>query len=118
MSWYQVSLRISGLLPMQKCVLDRLRPAGQQDPYGVEAKTLLRTAYGMIDADMARQTWATGEAFTMADCAAAPALFYANMCVPFEAWNNVAGYFARLSARQSYVRVLKEAEPYFAMIPK
>ena len=106
-------------LPMQKCVLDRLRPAGQQDPHGVEeAKTLLRTAYGMIEADMARQTWAAGEAFTMADCAAAPALFYANMCVPFAEWTNIAAYFARLSARPSYARVLKEAEPYFAMIPK
>ena len=87
--------------------------------HGVEeAKTLLRTAYGMIEADMARQTWAAGEAFTMADCAAAPALFYANMCVPFAEWTNIAAYFARLSARPSYARVLKEAEPYFAMIPK
>ena len=106
-------------LPMQKVVLDRMRAEGQKDPCGVaEAKTLLRTAYGMIDADMARKTWAAGDDFTMADCAAAPALFYANMCEPFTKWKNVAAYFERLSARPSYARVFKEAEPYFSMIPK
>jgi glutathione S-transferase len=106
-------------LPMQKCMLDRMRPEGKHDPLGVEeARTLLRIAYGMIDAEMARKTWAAGGDFTMADCAAAPALFYANMCVPFAEWRNVAAYFERLRARPSYARVLKEAEPYFAMIPK
>jgi glutathione S-transferase len=79
---------------------------------------MLRMAYGMIEAQMARQTWAAGDDFTMADCAAAPALFYANMCVPFTDWKNVAGYFGRLRERPSYARVLKEGEPYFALIPK
>lgn len=60
--------------PMQKVVTDRLRPAGQNDPYGVDqAKAQLHTAYGMIDGEMATKTWAMGDAFTMADCAAAPA---------------------------------------------
>ena len=71
-------------VPMQKVVTDKLRPAGKNDPYGVEeAKKLLQTAVGMIDQDMATKTWAMGDAFTMADCAAAPALFYANMVMPF-----------------------------------
>ena len=43
----------------------------------------LQTAYGMIDRDMAEKTWAMGDAFTMADCAAAPPLFYANKVLPF-----------------------------------
>jgi len=107
-------------VPMQKVVTDRLRPAGKNDPYGVEeAKTLLRTSFGMIEEDMAKNRWAMGDAFTMADCAAAPALFYANMAVPFrDTHKNVAAYLDRLMQRPSFARVLKEAEPYFAMIPK
>ena len=106
--------------PMQKIVGDRLRPEGSKDPHGVEeAKTRLRTAYGLIDQQMAMQTWAMGEAFGLADCAAAPALFYANEVMPFgEGCGNLAAYFARLKARPSYARVLREAEPYFAMFPR
>ena len=107
-------------LPMQKVVGDKLRPAGKNDPYGVElAKAQLQTAYGMIDQEMATKTWAMGDAFTMADCAAAPALFYANLVVPFgDAHKNVAAYFDRLMKRPSFARVVTEAKPYFAMFPK
>jgi glutathione S-transferase len=107
-------------VPMQKVVTDRLRPAGKNDPYGVEeAKSLLSTSFGMIEEDMAKNRWAMGDAFTMADCAAAPALFYANMAVPFrDTHKNVAAYLDRLMERPSFARVLKEAQPYFAMIPK
>jgi glutathione S-transferase len=106
--------------PMQRIVGDRLRPQGMKDPYGVEeAKARLRTSYGMIDQEMATGTWAMGEAFSLADCAAAPALFYANEVMPFgDTHQNVAAYFGRLKARPSYARVLKEAEPYFAMFPR
>jgi glutathione S-transferase len=106
--------------PMQKIVGDRLRPEGRKDPHGVEeAKTRLQTAYGLIDQQMAMQTWAMGEAFGLADCAAAPALFYANEVMPFgNGCGNLAAYFGRLKARPSYARVLEEAEPYFAMFPR
>lgn len=106
--------------PMQKIVGDRMRPEGRKDPQGVEeAKARLRTAYGMIERQMATHTWAMGEPFGLADCAAAPALFYANEVLPFdEAYRNLAAYFDRLKARPSYARVLKEAEPYFAMFPR
>src|SRR5258706_7901192 len=71
-------------MPMQKLVGDRRRPATAKDPYGVkEEKARLRTALGMIEQDMAAKTWAMGEHFSMADCAAAPALFYANLVMPF-----------------------------------
>ena len=84
-----------------------------------EAKALLKTSLDMIEADIPGKTWAMGEAFTMADCAAAPALFYANIVMPFaETHKNAAAYLARLKARPSYARVLKEAEPYLAMMPK
>ncbi len=106
--------------PMQKIVGDRLRPQAKKDPHGVEeAKVRLRTGYGMIDREMETQTWAIGEAFSLADCAAAPALFYANEVMPFgDSQKNVAAYFDRLKTRPSYARVLKEAEPYFAMFPR
>jgi glutathione S-transferase len=107
-------------VPMQKVVTDRLRPAGKNDPYGVEqAKTLLRTGYRMIDEDMAIRTWAMGDAFGMADCAAAPALFYANRVMPFgDTYKNAARYLGRLMERPSFARAIEEAKPYFAMIPQ
>ncbi len=107
-------------VPMQKVVVDRLRPEGRNDPFGVEeAKGVLKTAYDMIDKDMEGKSWVMGEDFTMADCAAAGALFYANSQVPMPATHkNAAAYLDRLLARPSYARVMKEAEPYFKMIPK
>jgi glutathione S-transferase len=106
--------------PMQKIVGDRLRPQAKKDPHGVEeARVRLRTSYSMIDREMETQTWAIGEVFSLADCAAAPALFYANEVMPFgDSHKNVAAYFGRLKTRPSYARVLKEAEPYFAMFPR
>jgi glutathione S-transferase len=105
---------------MQKVVGDRLRPAGSKDPFGVEqAKARIATAYGMIDREMATKKWAMGDLFTMADCAAAPALFYANLAVPFgDAHKNVAAYFGRLMERPSFARAVNEAKPYFHMFPK
>jgi glutathione S-transferase len=73
----------------------------------------------MVDQDMASNRWAVGDAFTMADCAAAPALFYANVVMPFqETHRHAAAYLQRLLERPSFARVIKEAQPYFAMMPK
>jgi glutathione S-transferase len=106
-------------VPMQKIIGDRLRPAGKNDPHGVEeAKALLRTACDMLDQDMGTKTWAMGNEFGMADCAAAPPLFYTHMVMPLDdTHKNVARYLDRLMERPSYARVLKEAQPYFAMFP-
>jgi len=107
-------------LPMQKIVGDRLRPADSKDPHGVaEACMTMTTALGMIDQAMAAKTWATGETFTMADCSAAPALFYADKVMPFgETHPHAAAYLERLTERPSYARALKEAEPYFKFFPQ
>ena len=107
-------------LPMQKIMGDRLRPADRRDPHGVEeARAQLRTSYGMIEQQMSSGGWAAGDTFTMADCAAAPALFYGSMVVPFGAEHgNLAAYFERLKARPSFARVMEEAKPYFNMVPK
>jgi glutathione S-transferase len=107
-------------LPMQKIVGDRLRPEGRTDPHGVDDATRrVRVALGMVDNDMASRTWAAGDDFTMADCAAAPALFYIDKTIPLAAeFPSAARYLERLKARPSYARTLKEAEPYFHLFPK
>jgi glutathione S-transferase len=105
--------------PMQKIVGDRLRPAGQTDPFGVEqAKGQLKQAYDVIEQAMASGGWVMGEDFTLADCAAAPALLYANTVAPFPpAHRNLPAYLDRLMARPSFARVLEEAQPYFSLFP-
>jgi glutathione S-transferase len=107
-------------VPMQKIVGDRLRPAGKNDPHGVTlARAQLETACGMIDRDMATKRWAMGDAFSMADCAAAPALYYANLVMPLgAAYKNAAAYLDRLMQRPSFARAVKEAEPYRKLFPR
>lgn len=105
--------------PMQKIVGDRLRPEGKTDPFGVEqARAQLRGSYAIIERDMQSRTWAVGDAFTMADCAAAPALFYANKVEPFgDKYPAVRRYHDRLLGRPSVARVIEEAQPYFKLFP-
>jgi glutathione S-transferase len=105
--------------PMSKIVTDRLRPTGKGDEVGVEeAKATLEKAYGLLDRHMVGRLFAAGERFSLADCAAAPALFYADIVVPFaDRYAKVAAYFERLLARASVARTLVEARPYFALFP-
>ena len=106
--------------PMQALTSDRLRPEDARDPYGVEqARAQLRKAYDLVEQRMAGRPWAAGEAFSLADCAAAPALFYADWREPFGPGRpHTAAYLQRLKQRPSYARVLAEAEPYFHMVPR
>ncbi|NRP85886.1 Stringent starvation protein A [Ensifer adhaerens] len=105
--------------PMQKIVADIRRPDDARDPQSVaEAQALLRTAYGMIEQQLGEKTWITGDSLTMADCAAAPALFYSETLVPFdETQSRLKGYYQRLLDRPSFARVLEEAMPYFHFYP-
>lgn len=111
-------------LPMQEIVGDRLRPADKKDPLGVEqARSRLLGVYDMIERDMMERDMsgdacAVGGDFSLADCAAAPALFYANKVVPFGDHKHTAAYLDRLMQRPSFARVLKEAKPYFRFFPK
>ncbi len=107
-------------VPMQKIVGDRIRPEGERDPFGVEqARAALKTALDIADKDLAGKTWVMGDQFTMADCAAAPALFYANLVLPYTSTHKtVAAYFERLMQRPSYARTLKEAEPFMQYFPR
>lgn len=107
------------MTPMQAVVADRIRPADAKDPFGVaQARAQLAMAYDLLEAELAGRTWAAGEAFGLADCAAAPALFYADKVAPLTAAHPIVrAYLDRLLTRTSFLRVLKEAEPYFAMFP-
>jgi glutathione S-transferase len=107
-------------LPMQKIVGDRLRPAGERDRLGVEqARAQLESAYALTDEQLRAGPWASGPEFSLADCAAMPALFYANKVVPFEGrWKNLEAYLERLRGRASVARVLEEARPYFGLFPE
>jgi glutathione S-transferase len=102
-----------------KILFDGFRPQGMNDAFGVQqARNRLDLMYAMFDQQMANRKWAVGETFSMADCAASPALFYARMLHPFEAYPNVTAYFNRLMERPTYQRVVKEAEPFLAMLAR
>jgi glutathione S-transferase len=105
---------------MQKIVGDRLRAEGQHDPFGVDdAERLLSTALDLVDDAMKSKQFAAGEEFSMADCAAAPALWYANELQPLaDKHPNAHAYLERLMARPSFARVLREAEPYLHLFPR
>jgi glutathione S-transferase len=106
-------------VPMQKIVADRIRPEGGKDPHGVaEAHAALDTAYGVIGQQISATRWAVGETFTMADCAAAPALFYATIVHPVDAQQRaLQAYLDRLLERPSVQRTIGEARPFFSMFP-
>jgi glutathione S-transferase len=108
------------MLPMQTIVFDRIRPGDAKDPHGVaQARAKLDMAYRMIDERLATRTWAVGEDFSVADCAAAPALFYAEWVHPFsEKHPALAAYYARLEARPSFARVIEEARPHRSLFPQ
>jgi glutathione S-transferase len=101
--------------PMQQIVSGRLK-ADQANPTNEHAA--LKTAYEMINRQMASRTWVSDKHFSMADCAAAPALFYASTLQPFpEDCVHLRDYFERLVTRPSVRRVLEEAKPYFSLYP-
>ena len=107
-------------VPVGKIVTDRLRPTGKSDALGVEAaRAQMQTALGIIEREVATNEWATGATFSMADCAAAPALFYADLLMPLTPnYKATAAYLDRLRLRPSFARAIKEAEPYLAFFPK
>lgn len=107
------------MTPMQKIVLDHLRPAGERDPYGVaQAREQLDQAYRWLDGAMAEHRWACGDDFTLADCAAAPSLFYADWVHEIDsAFGHARAYRTRLLARPSVARAVDEARPYRKLFP-
>lgn len=107
------------MTPMQKVVFDALRTPETRDPHGVaQAKAQLDTSYRWLDGAMTAREWAAGDAFSLADCAAAPSLFYADWVHPIgEAFRHVLAYRRRLLARPSFARAVDEARPYRQFFP-
>jgi glutathione S-transferase len=105
--------------PQQKVVFDRMLPETVRDAHGVAvARAMLDTAYGWLDNVMTHRQWAAGDTFSMADCAAAPFLFYADWTHPIDAaFANVRAYRSRLLARPSFARAVDEARPYRSYFP-
>jgi glutathione S-transferase len=105
--------------PLQKAVTDTFRPEGSSDPHGVEeARALLRRAWDTLEESLAAGSqWAAGDSFSLADCGAGPALFYANIIQPFAGRHHVEAYYARLLGRPSFARAVEEARPYRAFFP-
>ncbi len=107
------------MTPMQKVVLNQLRPEPDRDSYGVtEARGFLDRIYAWLDERLAGRAWVAGEAFTLADCAAAPSLFYADWAHEIPPTHaKLRAYRARLLARPSVVRAVDEARPYRSYFP-
>ena len=107
------------MTPMQKIVVDRLRPEADRDPFGVaEARSVLDKTYRWLDQRMESRSWAANETFSLADCAAAPSLFYADWAHAIDAsLGPLRAYRARLLARPSFARAVDEARPFRSFFP-
>jgi len=107
------------MTPMQKIVFDHIREPENRDPHGVaDARAMLDSAYEWLDGRLGACEWACGSEFGLADCAAAPALFYADWVHEIDvAFPNTRAYRARLLARPSFARAVEEARPYRGFFP-
>lgn len=107
------------MTPMQKFSSDAMRPEDGKDPMGLtDARALLTKIYAWLDTKLAGRQWAAGDMFTLADCAAAPAMFYADWAHPIAGeHHHLHAYLKRLQQRPSVARAAHEAEPYLHMVP-
>jgi glutathione S-transferase len=107
------------MTPQGSIVFNSIRPEDKRDPFGVEqSRALLDKSYHWLNEHMATRTWASGDAFSLADCAAAPALLYADWTHPIpREFTNVHAYRTRLLRRPSYARAIDEARPWRHLFP-
>ncbi|MGV2291681.1 glutathione S-transferase family protein [Trinickia sp. YCB016] len=105
--------------PVQKIVFDAMRPEPERDARGAaEARAMLETAYAWLDNVMANREWAAGDSFSLADCSAAPSLFYADWTHRIGAdFRHVIAYRQRLLKRSSFARAVDEGRPYRSFFP-
>ena len=106
--------------PMQTLVSDRLRTETERDAKGVaDARKMLDVAYGWLEEQLTPRAWASGSTFSLADCSAAPALFYADWVHPIgDRFPGVLAYRGRVLARASVARVVDEARPFRKLFPQ
>jgi glutathione S-transferase len=107
------------MTPMQTLVSNRMRAESERDTKAIaDARTMLEAAYAWLDRDLVSNQWAAGSDFTLADCSAAPALFYADWVHPIgDAYPTTRDYRRRLLARPSVARTIDEARPYRKLFP-
>jgi glutathione S-transferase len=108
------------MTPMQKIVGDSLRPEGSGDPEGVrEAHATLDRAYALLNSHLAGRQWLAGTAFSLADCAAAPAMYYGRVVHRWdeEGLSDLTRYFTALTARPSVAQIIDEARQYRDLFP-
>jgi glutathione S-transferase len=107
------------MTPVQVRVGEALRAdGGRGEEAQAEAENKIETAYAWLETELAGRAWAAGDAFTLADCAAAPSLFYADWVHPIaEAYPALRAYRSRLLERPSFARCVEEARPYRPFFP-
>ena len=105
--------------PMNRIIPRKFRPAGNEDPFGdAQDADVLAGAWDWLEGRLSDgRTWGAGEAFTLADCGAAPILTYARRLVPFGDRPRLRAWHARLMARPSFVRALEDAAPFGDLMP-
>lgn len=108
------------MTPMSTLVADRMRAESDRDARGVaDARKMLDVAYGWLEKNFTPDGWASGGAFSVADCSAAPALFYSDWVHPLgDRFPAVLAYRHRVLARPSVARVVNEARPYRKLFPQ
>ncbi|TZG27677.1 glutathione S-transferase family protein [Sphingomonas montanisoli] len=105
-------------LPMQRIVADYLRPEDKRDPFGqAQDRAKLRKGYGIAEDLLGDGPWAAGDAFTIADCSAQPALHFASLVEPLDGHPKLAAYLERLYARPSVAQTMDEARPFEPYFP-
>ncbi len=106
------------MTPMSAPVIEALRGAdGRKDTALAEAAIAIDTAYAWLETRLAGRSWAAGDSFSLADCAAAPSLFYADWVHPIGDFPAVRAYRSRLLARPSFARAVEEARQYRHYFP-
>ena len=105
--------------PMNRIIPRKFRPAGNEDPFGdAQDEIMLAAAWDWLEQRLADgRTWGAGEAFTLADCCAAPILTYSRRLVPFGDRPRLRAWHKRLMARPSFVRALEDAAPFGDLMP-
>jgi glutathione S-transferase len=107
------------MTPQGGIVFNAIRQEKDRDPYGVEQnRKMLETAYAWLDQRMTGRSWAVGDSFTLADCAAAPSLFYADWTHRIDPkFGALLAYRQRLLAHPSVVRAVDGGRPYRHFFP-
>jgi len=105
--------------PMQLPVAEALRPQGARTAEALaQARQTLETSYRWLEGRLAGRTWGAGEGFTLADCAAAPSLFYADWVHQIGPdFPRLRAYRSQLLARPSFARAVEEGRPYRSYFP-